>query len=171
MARNIAYMVCRKPVRLHDAKNLLHPGCVLYSIHYGLWELMPDVLRRHGYDVGVLVNRYAHDRDTLLARWADRILVWYRRQNGVEIFSKHETVRIVRFLQRGGILGVLVDGNQFYSKMAKIQKLGRMCRTSVIPFAAYRGNGEGIVHIGCDLDRLVHDRPLDYMWFYRSRTT
>jgi lauroyl/myristoyl acyltransferase len=127
-------------------------------------------LRKQGYDVGVLVNRYAHDHDTLLARLADRILAWFRRQSGVMIFDKHETLRIVRFLQQGGVLGVLVDGNKFYSKMAKIEKLGRMCQSSIIPFAAYRSDGTGIVHIGCDLDRLVYEKPLDYMWFYRSRT-
>lgn len=171
VARNIAYMVCRKPVQLHDAYNRLHPGSILYSIHYGLWELVPGVLRRRGYDVGVLVNRYAKDRDTVLARGADRILDWYRRREGVVIFDRDDAQGIVRFLRQGGIIGVLVDGNNFFSKKEKMVKLGRICHAPLVPFAAYRRNGSGIVHIGCDLEKIVQARPLDYMWFYWSRTT
>lgn len=170
VARNIAYMLCRRSIKLQDEDRLLKPGCILYSIHYGIWELLPIVLRNIGYNVGVLVNRYTDDKDTIAARLSDTFLTRYRTHDNVILFDRRDTLGIVRFLSNGGILGVLVDGNHRYSKMGKIEKLARVCNVPLIPFAVYRKNGSGIVDIGCDLDRLVQTNPMDYIWFYKSRT-
>jgi len=78
-------------------------------------------------------------------------------------------MKIINFIKSGGLLGMLVDGNKFYSKFEKAQKLSRFCNVPLIPFAAYRKSGAGILEIGCDLDKLVEQRPLDYVWFYKSR--
>jgi len=170
VARNISYMLCRRPVYLYDESTSLRRGCILYSIHYGLWELLPTILSHGGYDVGVLVNRYAEEKDTVTARLFDNMLTRYRSNSSVEVFDRHDALGIVRFLKQGGILGVLVDGCNRYSKLTKIEKLARVSNVPLIPFAAYRKNGYGVVHIGCDLDRLMQRNPMEYMWFYRSRT-
>jgi lauroyl/myristoyl acyltransferase len=170
IARNIAFMVRRRTVQLDDRRSLLKAGLILYSVHYGIWESMPSVLRDRGYATGVLVNRYSEDSSSFLARLSDRFLTRFRTRNNVEVFDRHDSARIVRFLKKGGILGVLVDGNRLYSKMEKIEKLARIARVPLVPFAAYRRNGSGVVRIGCAIDHLVQQYPLDYMWFYRSRS-
>lgn len=170
IARNFAYMLSRRPVRLDGKVSRIQPGCILYSIHYGIWELMPDPLLRRGYRVGVIVNRYQQESKNLLAYLSDRFLSWYRTRKGVQVFDKQDSMRIVRFLKRGGVLGVLVDGNRFLSKFDKIKKLSELCHVPMVPFAAYRSNGSGIIDIGCDLVHLVQHKPFDYLWFYRSRT-
>jgi lauroyl/myristoyl acyltransferase len=170
MARNFSFMLCRRPVQLHDRRSVLRAGLILYSVHFGVWEVLPPLLREHGYDIGILVNKYSDDNGGVLARLSDRFLTRFRTRDNVKVFNRHDSARVVRFLQKGGILGVLVDGNRMYSKIPKIEKLARISRVPLVPFAAYRKNGEGVVHIGCDLDHLVRKHPLEYMWFYKSRT-
>lgn len=170
VARNIGFMLSRKDVRIQGDNTRLAKGGILYSFHFGIWEIMPRALGKMGYDIGILVNKYADEQRPRLSRYFDRFLERFRASDGIEIFSKHDTMGIVRFLNKGGILGVLVDGNHFYSKYGKIKKLGRLCGVPLIPFAAYRENGQGVLDIGCDLDNKVAQRPLDYIWFYKSRT-
>ena len=79
-------------------------------------------------------------------------------------------MEIVRFLKRGGIIGMLVDGNDFYSKFGKARKLSCLCGVPLVPFVAYRKNGRGILKIGCNIDKFVTERPYDYIWFYKSRS-
>lgn len=99
--------------------------------------------------------------DFLLRRW--------RSINGVKVFYKENALGIVRFLRTGGVLGMLVDGNEFYQKYDKANKLARLCGVPLVPFAAYRRKMRGFLHLGCDIPALVRAMPLDYVWFYRSR--
>ena len=77
--------------------------------------------------------------------------------------------KIIKFIKTGGLLGILVDGNSFYAKYGKAQKLAHLCNVPTVPFAAYRQNGVGILEIGCNLTNMVKQRPLDYLWAYKSR--
>lgn len=170
VARNIGFMLSRQDVRVQGDDKVLEKGGILYSFHFGIWELMPRALGKMGYDLGVLVNRYADDNITRISRFLDNFLERFRSKGKIKVFSKHDIMKIVRFLNSGGILGVLVDGNRFYTKFRKMQKLSNLCNVPLVPFAAYRKNGGGVLDVGCDLDRIVAQRPLDYVWFYKSRT-
>jgi hypothetical protein len=87
----------------------------------------------------------------------------------VKIFYKEDVMKIVEFIRKGGLCGVLVDGNTLYSKLEKIKRFSRLCNVPLIPFAAFRENGKGILELGCNLDDMIKRRPLDYLWFYKSR--
>ena len=126
-------------------------------------------LCKKGYNVGVIANRYHGYSSSLRARFLDHLLKKWRSTNGVRVFYKESALEIVRFLKSGGVFGMLVDGNEFYQKYGKAEKLARLCHVPLIPFAAYREKGRGVLHIGCDIPSLVKERPLDYVWFYRSR--
>ena len=130
---------------------------------------MPHTLSRLGYKTGIIVNRYERDSCSIVFRLLDNILRRWRSVGGIRVFYKENTLDIVRFLRSGGVFGVLVDGNSFFQKHAKAKRLAELCEVPLVPFAAYRRTTEGVLQIGCDLPNVVRSRPLDYMWFYRSR--
>jgi lauroyl/myristoyl acyltransferase len=169
VARNVFYMLRRNDLELTGNAGALRRGCVLYSFHFGVWELMPYALRNRGFKIGVVVNKYQRDDKSNLARMIDSTLKKWRAVNGVRVFYSENVMGIVRFIKSGGIFGMLVDGNTFYQKYAKAKKLARVCGVPLVPFAAYRTGNRGVLNIGCDLPGLVQDMPLEYMWFYRSR--
>ena len=169
IGRNLSFMLIKKDLHTKGDTRLLQNGCILYSFHFGVWELMPYTLKKLGYNLGIIVNKYSENKKSYLVNLCDRFLYNFRSRGGIRIFYKEDTIKIVNFIKSGGLFGVLVDGNTFYSKFDKIKKLGRLCDVPVIPFAAYRKKGAGILDVGCNIDDLVRRRPLDYFWFYKSR--
>ncbi len=169
VGRNISFMLMKKKLRVKGDMNSIERGGILYSFHFGVWELMPWALKKLGYNLGIIVNRYSDDKKNITAFFFDKFLYWFRSFGNVKIFYKEDTMKIVNFIKNGGLLGVLVDGNRFYSKFEKAQKLSHLCNVALVPFAAYRKKGIGILEIGCDLDEIVEQRPFDYVWFYKSR--
>lgn len=149
--------------------SLLDRGCVLYSFHFGVWELMPRTLSRLGFKTGIIVNRYGREKRSVALSVLDTILRRWRSAGGIKVFYKENTLDIVRFLRSGGVFGILVDGNSLYQKHSKAKRLAEFCKVPLVPFAAYRRMHKGVLKIGCDLPSVVRSRPLDYMWFYRSR--
>jgi len=166
--RNFAAMLGRSTIEVKGDLDRLRNGGILYSFHFGTWELMPRILSRLGYRLGIIANRYAK-KPGFLARTADRLLYRFRNAPNVRVFYPGDGLKIVRFLRNGGIFGVLVDGDSFYGKFGLAQRLGRMCGVPLVTFAVYRENGRSVLDLGCDLDRLVRERPYDYLWAYRSR--
>lgn len=169
VARNLFFMLRRKDLELTGNASLIEGGCILYSFHFGVWELMPHALRNRGFKIGVIVNRYQESSISFLAGLVDSMLKKWRTVNGVRVFYGDNVLEIVRFIKSGGIFGMLVDGNTFFQKYAKARKLAQLCKVPLIPFAAYRNGNRGVLNIGCDLPGLVRTMPLEYMWFYRSR--
>lgn len=169
VARNMFFMLRRKNLELTGNADLLEGGCVLYSFHFGIWELMPLTLKSRGFRIGVIVNRYQQDRISFLARLADSMLKKWRTFDGVRVFYSENVLEIVRFIKSGGIFGMLVDGNTFFQKYTKAKKLAQLCKVPLVPFAAYRKGNGGVLNIDCDLPGLVRAMPLEYMWFYKSR--
>ncbi len=162
-------MFCRKELQITGALGVLDAGCILYSFHFGVWELMPLALSRLGYRIGILVNRYHTGKASIPNRLLDALLKRWRSVSGVKVFYKENVLEIARFLRSGGIFGMLVDGNTFFQKYAKAEKLAAVCRVPAVSFAAYRKKGQGFLDIGCDIRALVRTMPLDYVWFYKSR--
>ncbi len=168
--RNIGFMLRRNDLSVSDDTSVLKGGGILFSFHFGIWELMPGALKKMGYDLGVISNKYSDSKESLVARLFDKLLYRFRARDGVKIFYRTDTMEIVRFLKGGGIIGMLVDGNDFYSKFGKAQKLSYLCCVPLVPFVAYRKDGRGILKIGCNIDKFVKERPYDYIWFYKSRS-
>jgi hypothetical protein len=169
VARNIGYMLLRRSLLIKGARDLVKNGSILYSFHYGIWELMPFTLCNQGYKVGVIVNKYSDGASSVIPRLADAMLLRFRSNNEIKVYYRNDVRKMIRFLKNGGVLGMLVDGGSFYSKFLNAQKLSRICNVPLVPFAAYREGNSGVLEINCDLDKLVKKRPLDYMWFYKSR--
>lgn len=169
MGRNLSFMLRRQSLDVVGDTEVLRRGCILYSFHYGIWESMPCTLRRLGYRIGIIVNRYGDTSPSAPARFLDRFLLRWRAASGVKVFYADNVLGIARFLRAGGIFGMLVDGNTFFQKYVKAEKLARVCRVPLVPFTAYRDRGHGYLRIGGDLIQAVSARPLDYVWAYRSR--
>lgn len=163
-------MLSRHRLIIKGDTTMLGSGGILYSFHFGVWELMPQTLAKAGFRVGVIVNRYAGGRHNRLGRIIDRIFLRYRSHEGVRVFYRNDVRKIIEFVQNGGVLGMLVDGNALDSKLSKAAKLSTLCRVPLVPFAAVRGRGRGILSIGCDLKTMMKERPMDYLWAYRSRS-
>lgn len=168
-ARNFSFMLQKRDLCLKGNAHLLHRGSILYSLHFGVWELMPATLKKRGYRLGIIVNRYSDRKKNLITYYSDKFLHYFRSRSGVEIFHKEDVMKIVKFIKSGGLLGILIDGNGFYTKYGKVQKLAHLCDAPLVPFVAYRHNGRGILEIGCNLTKVIEQRPLDYVWAYKSR--
>ena len=169
VGRNIFFMLRRRTLEINGDADVLNRGCILYSLHFGVWELMPHTLARMGYRLGIVVNRNRETSGPIVGKLLDNLLQRWRSMAGVRVFYKDDALAIVRFLKSGGIFGMLVDGDTLFQKFAKAQKLARLCRVPLIPFAAYRRGGTGILDVGCDLPRLIRAMPDEYVWFYKSR--
>ncbi|MGB9720456.1 MAG: hypothetical protein ACPL28_03110 [bacterium] len=171
VARNIAIMIYPgKKNKLSGDPALLTRGAVLYSFHFGVWELMPHIIRQYlDKNIGVLVNRYTDNNPPLVGKILDKILYYWRSRYCIKIFYPDEVYSIVKFLRNGGIFAALIDGNTIYAKFKKIEKLAHLCNVPLIPFAVYYDKGMAIMQLNCDLEHLLKQRPYDYWWFYRSR--
>jgi hypothetical protein len=169
VGRNIFFMLRRRELALLGDTSILNGGCILYSFHFGVWELMPYTLRQLGYKIGIIVNSYGEPGGSIPARLSDYLLHRWRSAAGVRVFYADHVLEIVRFLKSGGVFGILVDGNTLFQKHEKVKKLARICGVPLVPFAAYRDKHRGVLSIGCDLTGMVGARPLDYVWAYRSR--
>jgi len=167
-AMNFATMLGRGKFEVRGDMSRLQGGGILYSFHFGAWELMPRILSRLGYRIGIITNLYAGQPGPL-ARIADFLLYRYRAIPNVRIFHPGDGLKIVRFLRTGGIFGALVDGDSLYAKFEGIQRLGKLCGLPLVPFAVYRDKDRSVLDLDCDLDRLLNERPYDYLWAYRSR--
>jgi len=171
VARNIAQMIYSgKQFKFFGDSDLIKNGAILYSLHFGVWELMPKIV--HSYlnkNIGILVNHYTDNNSLLMGKLMDKIFYYWRSSNNVRIFYPDEVFQIVNFLKNGGVFAALIDGDTFYTKFKKIEKLASLCQVPLIPFAVYCENGTTIMKIGCNLEELVKKRPNDYWWFYKSR--
>jgi len=169
VGRNVFFMLRRKSLNLSGDVASLNKGGILYSLHFGVWELMPSTLSRLGFKVGIIANKYNEGDRSLATGILDWLLTKWRSVNGVQVFHRENVLEISRFLRSGGLFGMLVDGNTFFQKFDKAERLAQICRVPLVPFAAYQERGRGMLSIGCDIPMLVKTRPLDYVWFYRSR--
>ncbi|MEO0127087.1 MAG: hypothetical protein ABIL44_04990 [candidate division WOR-3 bacterium] len=171
IAQNLSLMIApEKKFRLEGRIESLKNGAILYSIHFGIWELMPQILKNFlNKKVGILVERYTDNNPPLIGKIMDRIFYLMRSKNDVIIFYPDEVFKITRFIKEGGIFSALVDGNKIFAKLPKIEKLARICNIPLIPFAVYYEKGDTVMEIGCDLNKIVTKRPYDYWWFYKSR--
>ncbi|MEO0189542.1 MAG: hypothetical protein ABIL18_01025 [candidate division WOR-3 bacterium] len=171
IARNISLMILPdKKFKIEGETDRLKNGAILYSLHFGVWESMPAILRKSlNKEIGILVNRYTDTNIFIIGKAMDRLLYAWRARYNIRIFYPDEIFKIVKFVKEGGIFSALVDGNKPYSKLKKIERLGRICSVPVVPFVVYYDGRNSIMNINCNLDKLLKQRPFDYWWFYKSR--
>lgn len=170
VSRNISFMVkTNVSPQIGGNLALFKNGGILYSFHFGVWELMPQMLSKLGYRLGIITNRYETDNKGFFARRLDNLLYRRRSRKGVKVFYKEDIIKIVRFIKNGGLIGMLVDGNTFYAKYKKAERLAQLCGVPLVPFALYQENDKVILEINCNLENIVGQRPYDYLWFYKSR--
>jgi lauroyl/myristoyl acyltransferase len=162
-------MLRRHQLDVDGDLTVLRKGCILYSFHFGIWELMPYTLCRLGYRMGIITNRYGAPGSNMMGRLLDYLLKRWRTVNGIKVFYKENTLQIVRFVKSGGVFGMLVDGNSYFQKHGRAKKLADLCEVPLVPFAAYRSGKRTVLRIGCDIQDMVRAMPNDYVWFYRSR--
>jgi lauroyl/myristoyl acyltransferase len=93
----------------------------------------------------------------------------FRSKNDVRIFSGRDSWKIIDFLKNGGILGMLVDGNDLDSRYETAERISRLAGVPMMPFIAHRNDGGACLKINCGFEKVIDKRPWDYMWFYRSR--
>lgn len=166
VARNISYMILNRSINISGSGRIPERGSILYSWHFGVWELMPGALVSDHRRIGIIVNRY---QGNIFNRYLDRFLMRWRSNNGVRIFSASDSRNIIDFLKKGGTLGLLVDGNQLDSRLETTKRISQLAGVPMIPFVAYRDNGSACLRINCGLESMIDKRPWDYMWFYKSR--
>lgn len=148
----------------------LNNGAILYSCHFGIWEIMPKLLARQGYKMGIITNRYADYNKTCIAKLFDKLLFKIRSKNGVVVFYKGDIRKIIKFIKEKGIFCTLIDGDELYSKFQRIKRLALLTGACLIPFGIFLENGIATLKINCNLEDLIHSRPYDYWWFYKSRS-
>jgi KDO2-lipid IV(A) lauroyltransferase len=78
-------------------------GVIIVSGHYGLWELVPPWLCRHGFRMTVVVRR---QNNRAVDAWMEKM----RRRDGVETTDSGYSLReILRALRQGHLLGLMSD--------------------------------------------------------------
>jgi len=78
-------------------------GVVALTGHIGCWELLGAWCSARGYEVSVIASRLKHG--TL-----DKMLTGFRARHGIETIHRGRcAVSGLRALERGGVLGILID--------------------------------------------------------------
>ncbi len=129
-------------------------GVVVITGHIGCWELMPPHFVALGYRVAVVARRMKVDRLN------DR-LVAVRRSLGVETIDRDANARrVLRSLQRGEILGVLIDqhtrvagmwvpffGRPAYTPTAAA-KISLVTKAPIVPMGIFlQRDGRHVIHV------------------------
>ncbi|MEO0068687.1 MAG: hypothetical protein ABIK23_06130 [candidate division WOR-3 bacterium] len=154
---------------------------MMASFHFGLWEFLPQIFARRGYDVGVLASR---QRDGLIDR-----LIQHIRKNG-EVKYIHSLRDLIFRLSRPGITGFMLDNttrgaqtiieieNGGFLRLPILAfKLAARIKTKVIPVFCYFSGGRLRVKMfpegdgGAAVDalvRMVKERPEEWVFWAKS---
>lgn len=138
---------------------------IIVSFHYGLWELLPQIFQKLGYEISISISA---QRDRNLAYEINKV----RNRNGVKTVS---TVRAMKeILQSNGspkrkqLLGFVLDNtsktrginlNEPWTGFTVLRTpfiLAKMAKTSVLSMFCYRQNDKTVV----DIDEIHHPREV-----------
>ncbi|HTY08444.1 MAG TPA: lysophospholipid acyltransferase family protein, partial [Candidatus Edwardsbacteria bacterium] len=154
-------------------------GLIAITGHIGCWELIPAWFACHGYDIGVVGKRVYDDR-------LDELLTGLRARHGVATFDRETGAKqILRHLQRGGAVGILIDQD---TRVASVdaQFLGHSAKTPsgaaafadklgcpVIPLAIHRQpDGHHLITVLPPLDPLDEaDKDARILKLVQQQTT
>jgi KDO2-lipid IV(A) lauroyltransferase len=140
-------------------------GVVCLNGHFGNWEVMSAWVCRQGYP-GTIVARPL--KDPRLNTWMRRV----REGCGIRVMDRgRNPIRIVRALQRGAVLGVMIDIDTRSGRGTFVDFFGRPAYTPVGPFDLARKTGAALVPSLCYREgtkrlRLVFGEP---WWIEKTR--
>jgi len=80
-------------------------GVLVYTLHFGFWEIIPAYFSLKGYPVCVLASRVY---TTFIDNFINRI----RKGFGTEVVHPDNTVALVKRLKKGYAIGILMDQRQ-----------------------------------------------------------
>ncbi len=113
-------------------------GVICLSAHLGCWELMPARLRAEGFDVAVVYRR-------LRSRELHAYVTARRARHGIETLDRDtDGRRILRALQRGAVLGVLIDQRTRVDSV-RVPFLGRPAWTPTGPVRLAMRSGAPVI--------------------------
>lgn len=122
-------------------------GAILYTGHFGCWELLGASIAAHGIKMMTIVKRQSN-------RSFDKWLVRQRRKVGMQTVYRGDSLRpMVKWLNSGGTISILMDQDAggkgvfvpFFSKKASTPpgtaSLALRFNVPVLPLISYRGSG------------------------------
>ncbi|MDF2501517.1 MAG: phosphatidylinositol mannoside acyltransferase [Anaerosporomusa subterranea] len=112
-------------------------GCILATAHSGNWEMMSAALCLNGYPLAAIAQKQHNEQ-------MDRFINEQRRAPGAEIVYRSEVRDMVRLLDRGKIIGLLMDQDA-HQKGVFVPFFGRLASTPAGPAAIARLRGAPIV--------------------------
>lgn len=112
-------------------------GCILITAHSGNWEMMSAALSLHGYPLAAIAQKQ-HNKQL------DRFINEQRRAPGAEIVYRSEVRDMVRLLDNGKIIGLLMDQDA-RQRGVFVPFFGRLASTPPGPAAIARLRGVPIV--------------------------
>lgn len=112
-------------------------GVILATAHTGNWEMLATVLALNGYPLAAIAQKQHNNH-------MDRFINEQRQAPGTEIVYRSEVRDIVRLLDRGKIIGLLMDQDAHH-KGVFVPFLGRPASTPQGPAAIARLRGAPIV--------------------------
>jgi KDO2-lipid IV(A) lauroyltransferase len=112
-------------------------GCILATAHTGNWEMMSAALSLNGYPLAAIAQKQHNEQ-------MDRFINEQRRAPGAEIVYRSEVRDMVRLLDRGKIIGLLMDQDA-HQKGVFVPFFGRLASTPAGPAAIARLRGAPII--------------------------
>jgi Kdo2-lipid IVA lauroyltransferase/acyltransferase len=149
---------------LHHLRSAVegHGGALVLTAHLGNWEVLSVAHRLTGLPLSVVVR-------PLDAPWLDAVADRLRRKTGIELIDKRGALRpVLAALQRGRMVGILMDQNAARREGIFVSFFGRLASTSrsiavlalrtgapVVPIFIYRqdlGRHRVVIHPALPVD-------------------
>lgn len=111
---------------LHYLRGVMdtHGSALIVTAHLGNWELLSAAHHLAGFPLTVVVR-------PLDSRWLNALAERLRRKMGVEVIDKREAARpVLRALNQGRIVGILLDQNASRREGVFVPFFGRLASTS-----------------------------------------
>jgi KDO2-lipid IV(A) lauroyltransferase len=113
-------------------------GVLAFTLHLGLWELIPIYFRRKNYPVNVVVSRVYTDE-------IDNIVNEFRKKEKINVIYRNEAIKIIKALKNGECVGILID-QYFKGKNMKTLFFGKEVFVPEGPFLiAYKIKPEVLI--------------------------
>ncbi len=92
-------------------------GLLVYTLHFGFWEIIPVYFSLKGYPVCVLASKVYTD-------FIDNFINRIRKNFGTEVVHPDKVISLVKKLKKGYAIGILMDQRQGARKI-KVKFFGR----------------------------------------------
>ncbi len=117
-------------------------GLLVYTLHFGFWEIIPAYFSLKGYPVCVLASRVY---TTFIDNFINRI----RKNFGTDVVHPDNTISLIKRLKKGYAIGILMDQKQG-ARRKNIKFFGREVEAPSGPLEiAYRLSPE-VVLMKCE---------------------